>query len=263
MHITQGSARIVQTARSGADTVHMVLEAPWLQQALPGQFIMLRIYAGTAPLLRRPISLCAVTPSGIELLIKIRGSGTERMAGWPVGHAVDIIGPLGNGFAPPPPGTPAVLVAGGIGIAPLICLARWLKDNRPDCSVRILFGARTAADCDALVPFIPASCALQIATEDGSRGTQGSVTDLLAYKPAVCPDALFYGCGPMPMLKSLARLACDTSHACFISLEAHMACGVGACLGCTVPAYTPQGPSQVRVCADGPVFEARRIFPAP
>ncbi len=257
-----GIARIVTTALSGTDTVHLVLEAPWLLQARPGQFVMLRVGDGTAPLLRRPFSLCAVTHSGIELLVKIRGNGTERMARWPAGHAVDIIGPLGNGFQPPPAGTAsAVLVAGGIGLAPLVCLARWLRDNRPECAVRMLLGARTGTDCDALIPFIPPSCALQIATDDGSRGTRGLVTDLLEDAAVLRPAPVFYGCGPMPMLQALANCARRAGLPCFVSLEAHMACGVGACLGCTVPAITPRGPAQVRVCADGPVFDSRLIFP--
>jgi len=239
----------------------MVLDAPWLQHALPGQFIMLRIQDATAPLLRRPVSVCSVTTAGAELLIKICGCGTEIMAGWPVGRAVDIIGPLGNGFPLPPTGTSAVLVAGGIGIAPLICLARWLVNSRPDCSVRILFGARTYGDCDALIPFIPATASLKIATEDGSRGERGLVTDFLDDESILRPDAVFYGCGPMPMLQTLAGLTRKAGRPCFVSLEAHMACGVGACLGCSIPAYKPLGPSQVTVCADGPVFDAGLIFP--
>lgn len=238
----------------------MVLDAPWLQWALPGQFIMLRIQPDTDPLLRRPISLCAVTPNGVELLFKIRGIGTERMAAWPVGHTVDIIGPLGNGFTPPPPQIPAWLVAGGIGIAPLICNARWLLSNRPDCNVRIYLGAGTSADIDAFVPCIPEGCEVQIFTEDGTRGKRGFVTDMLTADAGSHPEAVLYGCGPMPMLKALATLAQQTGQSCQISLEAHMACGIGACLGCTVPAHTPDGSTNVRVCADGPVFDAHLIF---
>ena len=160
----------------------------------------------------------------------------------------------------PPANTAACLVAGGIGIAPLICHARWLLSNRPDCDVRMYLGAGTSADIDAFAPFIPEGCELRIATEDGTRGKRGFVTDMLAADANSNPEAVLYGCGPMPMLKALATLAHRTGQACQISLEAHMACGIGACLGCTVPAQTPNGPANVRVCADGPVFDAHLIF---
>lgn len=260
MHPHHGTARILDKKLHGCDIVHMALEAPWLQRSLPGQFIMLRIPHAATLLLRRPISLCALTGKGVELLIKVRGTGTERIAEWPVGHSLDIIGPLGNGFQPPH-GADAVLVAGGIGIAPLVCLARWLLDNRPDCKVRMLFGARSSAECDALTQFIPSACDLRIATEDGSHGVRGFVTDLLPADAGVRSGSVFYGCGPMPMLQALAGITRTTGSPCYVSLEAHMACGVGACLGCSVPAHTPEGPAYVRVCADGPVFEARQIFP--
>jgi len=260
MQAQHGQARLTQKKLSGPDTVHMVLDASWLNKAKPGQFVMLRVHNNTEPLLRRPISLCAVTPTGIELLFKIRGSGTELMSAWPVGHTVDIIGPLGNGFTPALTQTPACLVAGGIGIAPLICMARWLLSKRPACDVRMFLGTQTSTDIDAYIPFIPDGCTLQIATEDGSRGEHGFVTDMLAADSSSNQTAMIYGCGPMPMLKALADLTRRTGQTCQISLEAHMACGIGACLGCTVPTHTPTGSTNVRVCAEGPVFDAHQIF---
>ena len=258
-----GQAIVVHKNLSGSDTVHMVLKAPWLNHARPGQFIMIRVHAGTAPLLRRPISLSAVTPQGIEILFKIRGTGTRHMALWPVGQLTDIIGPLGHGFDPPRPATPAFLVAGGIGVAPLIGLARWLRDNLTECPVHMLLGAATTSDIDCLVQFVPENCTLETAAEDGSSGHHGFVTDLLTLdKLKQQPQAMVYGCGPMPMLKTLATLSRSAGSPCQISLEAHMACGVGACLGCTVPVHTSDGQKQVRVCADGPVFDACHIFPA-
>jgi dihydroorotate dehydrogenase electron transfer subunit len=261
MQPQHGQASLIHKKLSAPDTVHMVLDAPWLNRAKPGQFVMVRIDAGTEPLLRRPISLCAVTPTGIELLFKVSGSGTERMAAWPVSHLIDIIGPLGNGFTPPPPQTPISLVAGGIGIAPLICLARWLLFERPDCDITIFLGTKTSKECTALTPFIPERCRLHIATEDGTCGKPGFVTDILMTDSSPNPTGVLYGCGPMPMLSALADSARRTGQTCYISLEAHMACGIGACLGCTVPAHTSDGPAKVRVCADGPIFEAHQIFP--
>jgi len=260
MQPQHGRARVAHTTLSAPDTMHIVLDAPWMQQAQPGQFIMLRIQPDTDPLLRRPFSLCAITPDGIELLFKICGTGTEHMASWPVGHSVDIIGPLGIGFSPPPPRTPVILVAGGIGIAPLIGLARWIKAEDSECDLRILLGTGSAAEIDAYLPLMPQGCTLRIATEDGTRGKRGFVTDILARETQ--PDTMFYGCGPMPMLQALAEITRTSGHSCQISLEAHMACGIGACLGCTVPANTENPAGNVRVCADGPVFDARRIFPS-
>jgi dihydroorotate dehydrogenase electron transfer subunit len=261
MQAQLGRASLAHKTFSNPDTVHMVLDAPWLSHARPGQFVMLRIQPDTVPLLRRPISLCDITPNGIEILFKIRGTGTELMAAWPVGHQVDIIGPLGNGFSPPSSQTSACLIAGGIGIAPLIGLARWLLAERPNCDIHLLLGTKTAAESDAFVPFIPEGCTLHIATEDGTRGEHGFVTDMLAAASYSKPAAMIYGCGPMPMLEALADLTSRTGQTCQISLEAHMACGIGACLGCTVPSHTSANSTNVRVCADGPVFEAHRIFP--
>jgi dihydroorotate dehydrogenase electron transfer subunit len=256
-----GRARILENTLLSSDTAHLVLDADWLQQARPGQFIMLRVHTDTDPLLRRPISISAAGPRGIEILFKIRGSGTERMAAWPIGHTVDIIGPLGNGFMPPGPAQQICLVAGGIGVAPLIGLARWLILNRPDCAVHMLIGAGSCADSDAFEPFAPEGCALHISTDDGSRGRQGTVIDMLTADFSLGPDTVLYGCGPMPMLKALAGVARSSGTKCQISLEAHMACGIGACLGCTVSAHTSNGPAQLRVCAEGPVFDAGIIFP--
>ncbi len=260
MQAQHGQASLTHTTLKSPDTVHMILDAPWLKGTNPGQFVMIRIQEGTEPLLRRPISLCAVTPTGIELLFKIRGAGTERMSAWTVGHSVDIIGPLGNGFTLPLPKTPVCLVAGGIGIAPLICLARWLLAERPNCDVTMLLGTKTTNDCKAFESFIPKGCRLHIATEDGTRGERGFVTDILAANACSNPSAMIYGCGPMPMLSTLADLTRRTGQSCQISLEAHMACGIGACLGCTVSAHTPAGSANIRVCADGPVFDAQQIF---
>jgi len=261
MQPQHGKARLEKKTLCTPDTVHIILDADWMTRALPGQFAMVRIHADTDPLLRRPIRLCAVTPTGIELLFKIRGTGTECMSSWNVGHSVDIIGPLGNGFTPPPPQTPVSLIAGGIGIAPLICFARWLLSNRPDCDVRMYLGTQTSADIDAFIPFIPDGCKLQLATEDGSRGKHGFATDMFAADAASQTAGMVYGCGPMPMLKALADLTRNTNQQCQISLEAHMACGIGACLGCTVPSHSADNPTPLRVCADGPVFDARQIFP--
>ena len=261
MQAQLGRASLAHKTFSNPDTVHMVLDAPWLSHARPGQFVMLRIQPDTVPLLRRPISLCDITPNGIEILFKIRGTGTELMAAWPVGHQIDIIGPLGNGFSPPSSQTSACLIAGGIGIAPLIGLSRWLLTNRPDCEVHMFLGTKTSADIDAFTPFIDKSCTLQIATEDGSCGTHGFVTDVFAADLKTKTSAMIYGCGPMPMLNTLATLTRSTEQTCQISLEAHMACGIGACLGCTVPSHTSADSTNVRVCADGPVFDAHRIFP--
>lgn len=257
------AAAIGRTTLIGDDTVHMVLDAPWLIHAHPGQFIMLRVGQDTAPLLRRPISLCAVSPAGAEILFKIRGTGTARMAAWPAGRKVDIIGPLGNGFDLPVSCRPVCCVAGGIGIAPLIFLAHQLLATRQDRIVHMFLGAATAAGIDALAPYIPESCILHAATEDGTRGCRGMVTDAVKNKQCDLLNAVYYGCGPMPMLESLAGLSRLAGAPCQISLESHMACGVGACLGCTVPAHTGTASINLRVCADGPVFSAEDIFPPP
>ncbi|MDD2389392.1 MAG: dihydroorotate dehydrogenase electron transfer subunit [Desulfobacterales bacterium] len=229
--------------------------------AQPGQFVMLHLPDQIAPLLRRPFSihrplLSGKTFEGIEILYKVAGEGTRKLAACREHDGVNILGPLGNGFLIPDTARRIVLVAGGIGVAPLYFLAMSLRqctDGFSGC--RLLLGGRSADDLLCKDDFIKLGMPISVITDDGSEGDRGLVTDLLETGLINDRPDLVCACGPLPMLKKVARLAIRCSVTCLISLESHMACGIGACLGCAVEAADSSG-NYYHVCKDGPVFDA-------
>ncbi len=223
--------------------------------ALPGQFVMMRGEGwGTAPLLPRPMS---ILDSGRELsvLVKVAGVGTARMASCPLGERFELLLPLGRPFGALPAEHTAVLVAGGVGVAPLVCLAERLA-QRGTAGVVSLYGGRTARDLP-LVERLAASSTLEIATEDGSRGTQGRVTvlveRLLERARAEGTNVMLFTCGPHRMMAAVAELAARFGAPCEASLEAPMGCGYGVCLGCPV---AKKAGGYLYTCVDGPCVDA-------
>lgn len=224
------------------------------REARPGQFIM--VCCGEELILPRPFSIHQVNDDQIALFYAVweDGRGTNWLSQCQIGDTVEIFGPLGNGFSTLPTARNLLLVAGGIGLAPLYFLAQ--EALRRECSVTLLLGAATAAQ---LYPehLLPPGIKLVTATEDGTKGKQGMVTDLL-------PDSIswadqVFACGPMPMYHNLAaqkqRLKLEGKPV-QISLEMRMGCGLGVCYGCTVK--TKNGLKQV--CKDGPVFDLDDIL---
>jgi len=242
------------------------LQAPALAQAgRPGQFVMLRCAEEGSydPLLRRPLALHHLDrgQGEVELLVRIVGRGTAWLAVCRPGDPLDLLGPLGQGFSLQPKTRNLLLVAGGMGIAPLRAVAEEAVEH--GCAVVLALGARAAGE---LYPaaLLPPQVELHLATDDGSAGRRGPVTDLLADLDLALlswADQVM-GCGPRPMLAGLAeairagRLRWRAGFA-QVSLEERMACGVGACLGCVVA--TRQGYQQV--CRDGPVFDLKELLP--
>ncbi|MDR2549488.1 MAG: dihydroorotate dehydrogenase electron transfer subunit [Desulfobulbus sp.] len=230
------------------------LRAPLIASAArPGQFVMVSCAPFLDPLLRRPFSIHRCNGSDtLQLLIRVVGRGTELLARCRPGQSLSLIGPLGRGFNPPPPASSVCLVGGGIGIAPLLFWAERLKTPRR-CTV--LLGSRTGKELTQLAAeFSQLGCRVETATDDGSLGHRGLVTDLLA---AHLPTAAkTYACGPMPMMAAVAQTCRDAKVACEVSLEAHMACGLGACLGCTVHG---DGGRYLHVCKNGPVVNAEEV----
>lgn len=221
-------------------------------QARLGQFVMVR--CGEETVLRRPLSVHRVAGDKLALLFAVRGKGTEWLAQRQKGEMLDILGPLGNGFNMPPRVKHLLLVAGGIGIAPLAYLAEGaVKSGR---QVILLHGAATATH---LYPqgALPAGVSAVLATEDGSAGHRGMVTDLI---PQYAGGAdRIVACGPLPMLRFLAehRQALKIQgKRVDVSLEMRMGCGLGVCYGCTI--RTTGGLKQV--CRDGPVFDLKEII---
>jgi len=233
-------------------------------RARPGQFVMLRAADwGSAPLLPRPMSLLS---AGLEvsMLVKVVGEGTRRLASAALGSSFTLLGPLGAPWVLPGAGERAVLVAGGVGLPPLLFLAREIGASAPDAKGDrarpfLLYGGRTAADLP-LTAEAQQSTELRVATEDGSRGTPGLVTALL--EPALAEiardgaRARLYACGPEPMMRAVAAKAAAHDVGCQVSLEARMACGYGVCLGCAVPRASG---GYLYACTDGPCVDSREI----
>lgn len=219
--------------------------------ARPGQFTMLRgAEWGDAPLLPRPMSYltAGATPS---VLIKVLGEGTARMARAEPGEPFTLLGPLGNSWRPPTSGRRPLLVAGGVGVAPLLFFARVLAESgaRPVA----LYGGRTSRDL-TLEDELSEVADVHLTTENGSRGHAGRVTDLLG--ELLTENSEVYTCGPDRMMASVAAICASRDIPCEASLETPMACGYGVCLGCPVP--TTDG-GYLYACMQGPCVDARRI----
>jgi dihydroorotate dehydrogenase electron transfer subunit len=225
--------------------------------ASPGQFLEIKVCDEGLPLLRRPISIHGVNGSRVQLIYEVVGSGTRVLSGRRKGEALDVIGPLGKGFEyGRKPGGKAVLVAGGMGVAPLLFLAKKIKLAKP----LVLIGAGSREQLLCLQEFKAFGCRMAIATDDGSAGFKGKVTELLDRLLREMSDAgrpgNIYACGPQPMLKAVAKICLGYNINSQLSLERHMACGFGACLGCVVS--TKSG--YKRVCKEGPVFKGEELL---
>ncbi len=237
-------------------TVHLPVVAA---AARPGQFVHVKAGGGYYPLLRRPISIHRVDREQglVYLLVEVRGPGTSWLAFQGGGTPLDIIGPLGTGF-PRPSTERAVMVGGGVGMAPLVFLAEEMVHY--GIEVDFLLGARSELQLLQREFLTGIGAAVQVATDDGSCGHHGRVTDLLPPMLAKGKEVTVYACGPRPMLKTVAELAAGVGVPCWLSLEEFMACGVGACRGCvTATRGNDEQVTYKDVCTDGPVFAAGEV----
>lgn len=253
-------------------------------KAKPGQFVMIRVTQLLDPLLRRPFGihrLCWESdkyrrkrhPTCIEILYRIVGKGTLMLSEKIRGKEIDLIGPLGNGFYLERNIKTAIMVAGGIGVAPLFSLAQELEKVESKhirrTNLIVFIGGETKEDILCVKDFKKIGAEVMVSTEDGSLGAKGIVTDLLinflgnSFSSEMSNLQLF-ACGPSPMLRTISEIAISQSIPCQISLENRMACGVGACLGCSVPAIiNKEGGEKIlykRVCKEGPVFDCTAIL---
>jgi dihydroorotate dehydrogenase electron transfer subunit len=254
--------KVISNSSVGESCFKLVFaSAQMAKAALPGQFVNIKVDDGVTPLLRRPLSIHSVKGKNIVLLYEVVGVATEILSGKKPGECLDIIGPLGSGFSGVANGR-YILVAGGMGTAPLVFLAEKLaevKSRKSKVKNIALIGARTARKVLCATEFRKSGFKVQVSTDDGSLGLKGKATDLLKNILAMNPAsdiANIYACGPKPMLKEVCVLSASRSIPAEISLEEHMACGIGACLGCTVE--TTKGLK--RVCKEGPVFKAAEIL---
>jgi dihydroorotate dehydrogenase electron transfer subunit len=265
----RAEAEVVRNVNEGPSSWRLVLRVPDWPGFRPGQFAMLSAGAQQAarrtdPLLPRPMAVyraeAGVGGSDVEILYKCVGRGTALLAEALPGQRVAIVGPLGNAFPPPRSGERVIIVAGGTGIASVYELAARLAGLHP---VEVLFGARTRSDLMALEDFEALEIPLRVATEDGSAGVRGVVTDLLEAAlddPKLGdlpgPGQRVYVCGPTAMMRRCAEIASRREVPCIAALESTMACGFGVCLGCATP-LRKGGYSLV--CRDGPAFDAASI----
>ena len=245
-------AIIVSQQCIGTDIYDMVLSFPkGAKEARPGQFIAMYCEDGTK-LLPRPISICGIDAEAgtLRVVYRIAGEGTRLFSQMKVGDSLEVMGPLGNGFTMKD--KKAIIVGGGIGIPPMLELAKQL-----DCEKTVVLGYR---DELFLKEEFEACANVAVATEDGSTGTKGTVID--AIEAAQVSGEIIYACGPMPMLKALAEYADAHGMEAQISLEERMACGIGACLGCICKTKEKDHHTNVnntRICKDGPVFDAKEV----
>ncbi len=223
------------------------------------------------PLLRRPFSIHRVKRQNVDILYRVRGKGTEILSQRKKGQYLDVIGPLGKGYKLPDKGAKIILVAGGIGVASLYFLAEKIapppisggftplegEDRRRGVThFTILIGGKKAENILCRDEFERLGGEIKVSTEDGSLGRKGLVTDLLSTFN-LKPSSVIYACGPMEMLKKIAEIARSHRIFCQVSLEEHMACGVGACRGCVIRVKRER---YKRVCKDGPVFNSEEII---
>jgi len=258
----QEKAEVLLHRRVARDHYRMRLKSPVAaRRARPGQFVHLRCGEDSLyyPLLRRPISLLDVDPAAgtLDLVYKVMGLGTRALAEIPAGSRVDFIGPLGRPFSLPPPGRKAVLVGGGVGIPPLVLLAKWLLKRKVETVA--LLGARTKDWVICREDFRKLGVPVRAATDDGTLGFRGSVVDLAA---SAGSDSIFYICGPTPMMAAAAALARRRRLPAEVSLEERMGCAMGCCMGCVVEVNTEPTTAHARfqrVCTEGPVFSAEAV----
>ncbi len=233
-------------------------------RAKPGQFIMLRFPDRMVPLLRRPFSIHRPIVSegglsGIEVLYKVIGEGTRRLSKCNKGDIVDILGPLGNGFSFFDHYNRIYIVAGGIGVAPMLYLATTLLERGVDPSgCQVFLGGKSKDDLLCQDDFAEIGVAVHITTDDGSSGDQCFVTDPLQMASESRRPDIIYACGPLEMLSCVIGIAEKNDIPCQVSVETIMACGIGACLGCAVARKdSPEG--YMHACMDGPVFDAQLL----
>jgi dihydroorotate dehydrogenase electron transfer subunit len=279
------SARIALHERMARDTFRMRLACPEIAaQVTPGQFFMLRPPDGSDPLLGRPFALYDTyledgKPVGVDFGYLVVGKMTTLLSRLRPGDEVTIWGPLGNGFPLPPSAGHLMCVAGGIGQTPFLAVAREALGLRsyghpPRCAgdsslrtgnqrrVTMCYGVRSAEYLAGLDDFSQLNgLELRLATDDGSRGHHGYVTDLLreSLTGGDPPDRV-YCCGPEPMMHAVARICAEHGVPCWLSLETPMACGFGACFSCVARVRQPDGSWDYRrTCVEGPVFPAGEI----
>lgn len=262
------SAAVLSQREIAPEIFDMWMETSLAEQAKPGQFLC--VYPrDKSTLLPRPISICEVSRDrkALRIVYRVAGKGTAEFSQYREGERISVLGTLGNGFPLwEAEGKRVFLMGGGIGVPPILELAKQIAATGD----RAGQGASVVKDIIIVLGYRDAKTFLKeefekygtvyIATEDGSVGTKGNVMD--AIRENGLEADVIYACGPMPMLRAIKAYAAEHKTKAYISLEEHMACGVGACLGCVVKTREIDHHSHVhnaRICTDGPVFDAEDV----
>lgn len=251
------NVQILSNTRVTGQYFKLVLRAPAVAPLIrPGQFAHVRILPLKEALLRRPFSIFKVETDTFSILYKNVGKGTSVLSRLQKGEELNVIAPLGNGFSVPEKnGDVPLLVAGGYGMAAMYLLA----ERSPQKGI-VFVGGRRQVDVLCVDDFRSLGWEVRIATEDGSLGEKGLVTQpLLAELRKAAKGRRMYACGPTPMLKAVGHLAQEYAIPAELSMDEHMCCGVGVCLACVIKVKSAEGWEYQRTCTEGPVFDSREI----
>jgi dihydroorotate dehydrogenase electron transfer subunit len=254
------TVQIVSNERDTDSYFRLVLSAPQIAPLIqPGQFAHVRILPLKDALLRRPFSIFQVAGDTFSILYKTVGKGTDALARMRAGEELSVIAPLGHGFTVPKAGGEIpLLVAGGYGMAAMFLLAQ----RSPQKGI-VFVGGRRRVDILCEKEFATIGWEVRVATEDGSHGEKGLVTQplLAEIKKSKLKTQNFkvFACGPTPMLKAVGKIADVFNVPAELSMDEHMCCGVGVCLTCVIPVRTGDSWEYQRTCTEGPVFDSRRI----
>jgi len=250
----QNTYKVLSNAKVNSTYYRLVLDAPKLAKAVkPGQFIHIKVSDGLEPLFRRPFSVYRAKGGKVEVFYEPVGRGTKLLALKKKGERLDVLGPLGKPFTVPSKAIEQIVfVAGGIGVAPFMVFSDLLKGHK--AQKILLYGGRTKAHTFPMTEFKKNGVDVHIATDDGSVGVKGRVSELFL-KIKLAQTTMVYTCGPKPMMAAVRDFALKSGLQGEASMEEVMACGLGACLGCSIP--TSKG--YKTVCHDGPVFTLKEI----
>lgn len=259
MPVSQIAATVIDNQEVIKDHRVMVCDAPLLaREAKPGHFVNVLASETINNILRKPFSIFHADPESgtVAILYQVKGATTVGMAKKTAGDPVDLVGPLGGVVFTPDtrPGVTHVMVGGGYGVPPLVFFCERLIASDPDVKITFVLGARSAERllCEAELKNLGVD--IRLATEDGSRGVRGRVTDALG--DLLSNPVAVYTCGPSAMMRAVGDACIAADAPCQVSLEAPMPCGVGVCMGCVVDKLDG---SRVRACTEGPVFDARTV----
>ena len=255
-------ARVLENKKILPDFYEMVLSAPAIAaEAVPGQFLMVKTSPTLVPFLRRPISLSRIKAKEgtITLIYQVVGSGTKLLSEISTSSEIDVVGPLGNGFTWSDEDKVVAVVGGGCGIAPLVALTEELLKAGKE--VFAFLGAQSKDKLLSDEYFAELGAKVMVATDDGSLGRKGFVTQILEEVMNTTRFDRVYCCGPLPMTKAVVKLTKEALIPCQVSLEERMGCGVGACLGCVCKIRSEEGSlTYKKVCHDGPVFTSSEVI---